>query len=88
MSSLIMKHSKLARLCLALQEVDLHIHYCPGKKNANVDALSHDPQMTSEEGLIADSIQSYFEKRGENPCTATARWSWAIIDFLESGTLP
>ena len=34
---------KLARWGLALQEVDIHIHYRPGKKNANADALSRCP---------------------------------------------
>ena len=31
---------KLARWGLSLQELDLHIHYRPGPKNANADALS------------------------------------------------
>ncbi len=32
---------KLARWGLALQEVDLHIHYRPGRTNPNADALSY-----------------------------------------------
>jgi len=28
---------------MAIQELDLHIHYQPGGKNQNADALSHDP---------------------------------------------
>ena len=32
--------AKLARWGMALQELDLHIHYRPGKRNANPDALS------------------------------------------------
>ena len=32
--------AKLARWGLALQELDLQIHYCPGKRNVNADALS------------------------------------------------
>lgn len=39
---------KLARWGLALQEVDLHIHHCPGKFNANADALTL-PPLTPEE---------------------------------------
>ena len=31
---------KLARWGLALQELELQIHYRPGKRNANADALS------------------------------------------------
>ena len=34
---------KLARWGMAIQELDLHIHYRPGKVNANVDALSRAP---------------------------------------------
>lgn len=34
---------KLARLGLSLQELDLTIVYCPGKDNANADALSRHP---------------------------------------------
>ena len=43
----------LARWGLALQEVDLHIHYRPGCKNANADALSRSPQEKSEFGIVA-----------------------------------
>ena len=34
---------KLARWGLAIQELDLQIHYRPGKRNANADALSRSP---------------------------------------------
>ena len=34
---------KLARWGLAIQELDLQIQYCPGKKNQNADALSRSP---------------------------------------------
>ena len=34
---------KLARWGMAIQELDLHIHYRPGGKNQNADALSRDP---------------------------------------------
>ena len=34
---------KLARWGMAIQELDLNIHYRPGKKNANADALSRHP---------------------------------------------
>ena len=39
---------KLARWGLALQELDLTIHYRPGKKNANADALSRMPLGVQE----------------------------------------
>ena len=35
---------KLARWGMALQEVDLTIHYRPGRKNANADSLSRNPE--------------------------------------------
>ena len=47
---------KLARWGLALQELDLEIHYRPGKKNANADALSRapiKPTLTCPFGIIA-----------------------------------
>ena len=34
---------KLARWGMAIQELDLSIHYRPGKKNSNADALSRYP---------------------------------------------
>ena len=34
---------RLAQWGLALQEVDLHVHYRPGRKNANADTLSQNP---------------------------------------------
>ena len=37
---------KLARWGLALQELDLNIHYRPGKTNANADAFSRTPLTT------------------------------------------
>ena len=47
---------KLARWGLALQELDLQIHYQPGKQNANADTLSRTPIQSSPErpyGIIA-----------------------------------
>ena len=38
---------KLTRWCLALQEADITIHYCPGKSNASADSLSHHPVRRS-----------------------------------------
>ena len=40
---------KLARWGMAIQELDLHIHYRPGKKNANADALSRAPAEAETE---------------------------------------
>ena len=44
---------KLARWGLALQELDLPIHYRPGKRNANADALSRVPLQSNEETIPA-----------------------------------
>ena len=47
---------KLACWGLALQELDLQIHYRPGKQNANADALSRAPIQSSPDrpyGIIA-----------------------------------
>lgn len=37
---------KLARWGLSIQELDLHIHYRPGRKNEKADALSRSPIQT------------------------------------------
>jgi len=39
---------KLAKWGLAIQELDLQIHYRPGKRNANADALSRSPLVQDE----------------------------------------
>ena len=41
---------KLARWGLSLQELDIHIHYWPGPKNSNADALSCYPTGTPGDG--------------------------------------
>ena len=42
---------KLARWGMAIQELDLQIHYRPGKKNANADALSRAPAEAQTESV-------------------------------------
>ena len=46
---------KLARWGLALQEVDLTIHYRPGHKNENADALSRSPKEDTGEDPSEES---------------------------------
>ena len=43
---------KLARWGLSLQELDVHIHYRPGPKNTNADALSRCPTGGSSERVF------------------------------------
>ena len=52
---------KLARWGLILQDVDLVIWYCSGKKNAGADALSHLPIDQDDNGE-----SSLSEKQGDN----------------------
>ena len=47
---------KLARWELALQELDLQIHYRPGKRNANADALSRSPLVQDEESASGSNL--------------------------------
>lgn len=87
---------KLARLGMAIQELDLTIEYRPGTKNQKADELSRYPLMMKENGL-------------ENPCSGTVVTTTLpvgagdntlsaqqrddpnlepIIRFLEDGSLP
>ena len=53
---------KLARWGLALQELDLEVHYRPGRHNTNADALSRAPPISSSPYGIVATI--------EEPCSA------------------
>ena len=46
---------KLVRLGMALQELDLHLHYRPGKVNKNADALSRGPIQTQPTEITEDT---------------------------------
>ena len=45
---------KLARWGLSIQELDLHIHYRPGRRNEKADALSRSPYSTPGTSVDAD----------------------------------
>ncbi len=92
---------KLARWGLALQEVDLSIHYRPGKRNANADALSRSPippegaDHTPGSGVFgimsALQVHQVPAKDGEADLGARQRGDpelREIMDFVQSGTLP
>ena len=91
---------KLARWGLALQEVDLHIHYRPGKKNANADALSCCPlslkssqaNQSNVFGIVsAISVPQFPAKDGETDLSIRQREDpelLEVITFLVEGTLP
>ena len=81
---------------LALQELELEIHYQPGKKNLNADALSRTP-VDSEScqtfGIVA-ALQANLTpaKDGDPPVLAVQQQSdptlRPIMDYLTSGLLP
>ena len=54
---------KLTRWGLALQKLDLNIHYHPGRLNDGADALSHAPLETGQEKMVATIGTSQKDKR-------------------------
>ena len=92
---------KLARWGMAIQELDLNIHYRPGKKNANVDALSLHPVPGVESAasdhqslaIVAATSTSWQPAKGGESTSLSALQREdaqlaAIVDFLEEGVLP
>ena len=89
---------KLARWGLAIQELDLHIHYRPGGKNQNADALSRYPCGTPKQPEGDDILHV----AALQPRVASAKGGEAdiakrqeadpdlkmMIDYLCDGTLP
>ena len=89
---------KLARWGLALQELDLHIHYRQGKKNSNADALSRAPEGTLEippsDATVLGAVLEGREacaKGGEDPLRHRQLQDpdlKPIMSYLEDGILP
>ena len=92
---------RLARWGLALQEVNLHlhIHYRPGKKNANADALSRSPpesgSNTQPFGIVAavrkDGEAAKGGDRDGDSFSQKQRSDPELLEiatYLESGELP
>ena len=86
---------KLARWGLALQELDLEIHYRPGKKNANADVLSRapiKPTLTCPFGIIANLTSGDVQSReGEDSLLQQQRADptlKSMMDYLSDATLP
>ena len=88
---------KLARWGLSLQELDLHIHYRPGPKNRNADALSRCPSGVPN-GSECEAVQIAVVQRdvaaakdGE-PSIADRQENDAALaqirHYLKDGTLP
>ena len=89
---------KLARWGLALQEVNLTIHYRPGRMNANADALSRYPQLESvdqesaeDTAVIASLSPVTLSKSGEKTLMQRQLEDpelSIIIAYLENNQLP
>ena len=91
---------KLARWGMAIQELDLNIHYRPGKKNSNADALSRyplldtDPESLDSQPLavVAATSPSWVPANGEEDTLPTLQRKdaqlAAVVDYLEKGILP
>lgn len=95
---------KLARWGLALQELELQIHYRPGKRNANADALSRSPLQDEESasgsnlsdvigtvGVVQPEYHLQPSKDGDNSLETRQRADpdlALIFAYLEEATLP
>ena len=88
---------KLARWGLSLQELDLHVHYRPGKSNANADALSRNPREPDSNAvwpgavLAALCVEEQPAKDGEDTFRKRQREDPELLpmmEYLETGTLP
>lgn len=91
---------KLARWGLVLQEVDFNIHYCPGKRNANTDALLRSPMPQGANftpgsdvfGIVsALHVPQVPAKDGDTDLGALQRGDpelQEIMDFVQNRTLP
>ena len=94
---------KLARWGMAIQALDLHIHYRPGGKNQNADALSRDPvaalfpsATVPDAGkptvqLAIVQVEEQSAKGGDNSLVER-QWKdpelLQVILYLEGGVLP
>ena len=88
---------KLARWGLFLQELDIHIHYRPGHKNSNADALARYPICTSEDtdgevkevvGLAVDVATAKGEEASRTALQEADKTLQEIRNYLNDGMLP
>jgi len=91
---------KLARWGMALQEMDLHLHYQPGKTNQNADTLSRTPigtqaerSVDTEERLVATlAVPEVSDKYGKRIGLAKSQMSddelRPVIEYLKNVNLP
>ena len=91
---------KLARWGMAIQELDLSIHYRPGKRNSNADALSRYPnslEVPSSHAdqplaVVAATNPSWSVAKGGEPTLPELQREdpqlMEIIRYLQDGILP
>jgi len=83
---------------MALQEMDLHLHYRPGKTNQNADTLSHAPLTCHSEGSKGKVVAALIApkalaKDGEEMIGLAERQNndnelKPIIEYIKNGNLP
>ena len=87
---------KLARWGLAIQELDLHIHYKPGRKNEKADALSRSPCCMDFTGEVSEQVVAAVEaqssaKGGDRSLKELQREDLTLMpyfSYLEDRILP
>ena len=79
---------RLARWGMALQELDIHIHYRPGKVNTNADALSHGAIIQTDNLTVPWTVMGAVQADVQPAKEGEEITEISEVVFLEDGVLP